>query len=99
MSSHLIHLTPDEGGMVGWRLECTHPDGEFASCEEDGTPLEPYECYLVSWFDNVGAELLAKSDWPTFTMAVEVAPRSHYWGEPELVTDKSDRATDKSDRS
>lgn len=88
MSSHRLFLTPDEGGMVAWRLECSHPAGEYASCEEDGTPIEPYECYLVSWFDNVGAELLGQSDWPTFTLPVKVAPRSHHWGEPVLEFDR-----------
>jgi len=61
MSNHLLHIDGIEEGHPYWRMTCEHaigaaawryrkPDGSFTG--------DPTECWLKSWWDDIGAELV-----------------------------------------
>ena len=82
--SHLLHLDGIEPeGYAMWRLTCEHApddDGWHPMVETSpvgvvGTVLEREpECWLMTWWDAIGQELLGEFKGPIATFPIAVVP-------------------------
>ena len=80
MTDHLVHVDAIHDGYVQWRFECCHvPGGQWRVTLPDGE-LDPNfdecDCWLMSWWDAMGSELLY-ADAPITSFPIAVEP--HEW--------------------
>lgn len=62
MSGHALEFTGDPTDP--WRLICTHGPDAFRSTLEDGTDDGTGECWVLSWWEEVGTDILSFGPWP-----------------------------------
>jgi hypothetical protein len=87
MADHTVRMTPDTDGYATYALVCHHGDDVYWSTVEDGSRTPgPYECWIRSWFDELGGELLGAHDaWPTFEFPVRLDGGNGWDDAPILV--------------
>lgn len=90
MATEAEHVLVLEGHpWYGWRLDCRHEDGPYRCFNPiTGETDEEDECPLISWWDEMGIELLSDTiEWPKPDgpeIPVEVDWHA-YSGDPVLV--------------
>ena len=80
MGDHLLHIDGiQEEGYPHWRLSCKHAaGGRWRVVLQDGTPdpnFDNDECWLLSWWEHLGSELLDRFDGP-ITLPIPVEPKN-----------------------
>ena len=92
--AHVVHLIEVDQGAVYWRFDCLHAaaDEAWAYREQDGTispSWRPGECWLESWWDAEGAELLdLNGDLLTFPLPVKPCADWDYDNGGVMVVDR-----------
>ena len=81
MTDHQLRLTAVEEGWTGWELDCTHGDSlrfHYYPNVEGGPGVRQSQCWLQSWWSELGAELLNLTATPalraTLTFPLPVKP-------------------------
>ena len=92
MSGHALEFTGDPTSP--WRLICNHGPEAFRSTLEDGTDDGTGECWITSWWSEMGEGLLAQGPWPApvapFRLPIAVEGNGWDWG-PMLVPAEATR--------
>jgi hypothetical protein len=75
MTEHLLYLESADDWGPSWWMECRHgPSPKWNQYTYEGVVHVDEQCWLQSWWENLGSELLklkfAKDAQPTFPLAV-----------------------------
>ena len=67
LSDHLLRITGIDSGWTGFQLDCTHGDDirfHHYPVVEGGPRIQRAECWLQTWWSELGAELIVIPDDP-----------------------------------
>jgi hypothetical protein len=82
MSDHHLHLVGFSYQSPDWRLTCDHePGGRWRCTNQDGTPSPNHdesECWLESWWSELGIELMADVEMQGGRLPIPVRPSSDW---------------------
>lgn len=75
--AHIITMGIIDQGWTNWAFRCLHPEDEeqWWTRREDGE-VHGKECWLLSWWEGCGQELLEMNVTPPLTLAVR--PEGHW---------------------
>ncbi len=83
MSAHTFTIHSIEEGNVCGEFECHHDSADWLGVDESGDALPLGECWLKSWWDGLGSELLNLQG---LNLTLPVAPSEAWtWGDGGVI--------------